>query len=117
MPRLDVTRVCTVVKKRGEKRKGKGRNYTTWVAMKSAELKIKLCVCVLAQQHVWEGVQHTVLPNMRLGSRRTSVFRLPTLSGHRQGDTDDISNQEEEEGSVMGWASKVAFGYAESTMD
>lgn len=65
MARLDVIRVCTVVKKRGGKGKGKGRNYTAWVAMKSTELKIKLCVCVLAQQHIWEGVQRPVLPSMR----------------------------------------------------
>lgn len=29
MSGLDITRVCSAVKKRGEKGKGKGRNYTT----------------------------------------------------------------------------------------
>ena len=83
--------------------------------MKSAELKIKLCVCVLAQRHVWEGAQHAVLPSVRLGSRGTSVFGLPTLSGDWQGGTDDISYQEEEEGSVTGWTREVAFACTEST--
>lgn len=43
------------------------------------------------------------------------MFGLPTLSGDWQGGTDDMSNQEEEEGSVTGWAREVAFAYAEST--
>lgn len=72
-------------------------------------------MCVLAQRHVWEGAQRAVLPSVRLGSRGTSVFGLPTLSGDWQGGRDDISNREEEEGSVTGWTKEVAFAYAEST--
>lgn len=61
------------------------------------------------------GNQHTVLPSVRLGSRGTSVSALPALSGDWQGGTDDISNQEEEEGTVTRWMREVAFAHAERT--
>lgn len=61
------------------------------------------------------GNQHTVLPSVRLGSRGTSVSALPALSGDWHGGTDDISNQEEEEGTVTRWMREVAFAHAEST--
>lgn len=78
--------------------------------MKSAELKIKLCVCVLALCHVCEGAQRAMLPSVRLGLRGMPVFGLPTLSGDWQGGTNDISQQEEEEeSSVTEWTRKVAF--------
>ena len=82
--------------------------------MKNTELKIKLSVYVLAQWHVWEGAQHAVLPSGSLGSRGTSVFRHPTLSGDWQGSTED-DNFNQEEGSVKGWTKEVAFACAEST--
>lgn len=75
--------------------------------MKSTELKIKPCVCVLAQQHVWDGAWCAVLPSARPGSRGASVFTFPTsvlafptLSGGWQRCADDSSNREE--GSVTG---------------
>lgn len=48
--------------------------------MKNSELKIKRSVCVLAQQHVWDGARCAVLPRVRLGWSRTSVCVLPTFA-------------------------------------
>lgn len=47
-----------------------------------------------------------MLPSVRLELRGMPVFGLPTLSGDWQGGTNDISQQEEEEGSVTEWTRK-----------